>query len=138
MFVPCSGKWCISLKELVNKALSTYIGALTRSQRNFNRKLSKDRAKVKQAFGMLTTRWHCLKNQLVEPMDQASKTISVCCILHNICVDMNDKIDHSDSDGSDSDHGDDNIQAYNTRGKQVRESIRRFLHELQISPEGIL
>ena len=104
-----------------------HIGALTRSQRIFYRELSKNRARVEQAFGLLKTRWRCLKNQLVDPVDKASKTTSVCCILHNICVDMNDEIDHSDSDDSDSDHGDDNIQAYNKRGKQVKESIRRFL-----------
>ena len=73
-----------------------HIGALT-SQRNFNRELSKNRAKVEQAFGMLKTRWHSLKNQLVEPVDKASKMISVCCILHNVCFDMNDKIEYSDS-----------------------------------------
>ena len=76
---------------------------------------------------MLKTGWHCLKKQLVEPVHKASKTISICCILHNISVDMNGKYDHSDSDDSDSDHEDDIIQAYNNRGKQVRESIRHFL-----------
>ena len=60
-------------------------------------------------------------------MDKASKTISACCILHNICVDMNNKMYSSDSDDSDSDDDNDNIQTYNNRGKQVRESIRRFL-----------
>ena len=60
---------------------------------------------------MLKTTWRCLKNQLVEPVDKTSETISICCILHNICVDMNDKTDYSDSD-----HDDDNIQAYNNRG----------------------
>ena len=98
-----------------------HIGALTRSQRNFNWELSKNRAKVEQAFGMLKTRWRYLQNQLVEPVDKVSKTISVCCILHNICVDINDKM------YSDSDDDNDNIQAYNNRGKQVRESIRRLL-----------
>ena len=76
---------------------------------------------------MLKTRWRCLKNQLVEPVDKASKRISVCCILHNICVNMNDKMYYRDSDDSHSDDDNDNIQAYNNKGKQVRESIRRFL-----------
>ena len=58
---------------------------------------------------MLKTRWRCLKNQHVEPVDKASKTISVCRILYSICVDMNDEIDCSDSDDSDSNHDDDNI-----------------------------
>ena len=104
-----------------------HIGASTRSEENFNRELSKNRAKVEQAFGMFKTRWRCLKNQLVAPVDKTSKTISVCCILHNICVDMNDKMYYSDSDDSDSDDDNGNIQPYNNRGKQVRESIRRFL-----------
>ena len=46
-------------------------GVLTRSQRNFNTELRKNRAKVEQAFGMFKTRWRCLKNQLVEPVGQS-------------------------------------------------------------------
>ena len=69
-------------------------------------------------------------------MDKASETISVCCILHNICVDMNDKIDYSDSADSDSDH--DDIQVHSNRGNSQGINKDVSLHELQISPEGIL
>ena len=40
------------------------IGALSDSQRRFNRKLSKQNAKVEKAFGMLKTRFRCLRGEL--------------------------------------------------------------------------
>ena len=64
--------------------------ALTDSQQDFNKSLSSARVVVEQAFGLLKGRWRCLLNQLDESVEKVSSTIIACCILHNICQEVND------------------------------------------------
>lgn len=103
------------------------IGHLTRSQRNFNRQLSKLRVNVENAFGFLKGRWRCLgTGALYEDIDLVPHTIIACCILHNICIDMNDNYDTSDDDDDDSDN-DDDCRDRDNAGQTVREAIRQHL-----------
>ena len=62
--------------------------AITPSQRNFNKALSRARIVIEQAFGMLKGRWRCLLVKLDESIDKIPLTIIACCILHNICIDI--------------------------------------------------
>ena len=64
--------------------------ALTDSQRDFNKSSSSARVVVEQAFGLLKGRWRCLLNKLDESVEKVSSTIIACCILHNICLEVND------------------------------------------------
>lgn len=64
--------------------------ALTDSQRDFDKSLSSARVVVEQAFGLLKGRWRCLLNKLDESVEKVSSTIIACCILHNICLEVND------------------------------------------------
>ena len=101
------------------------IGNLTRSQRKYNRELSKLRVKVEHAFGHLKGRWRCLrKGELYESIEIIPYTVIACCILHNICVEMNDDFECSDdSDSDDNDTDDDRDNA----GNMVCDAIRQFL-----------
>ena len=67
--------------------------AITPSQRAFNKALSSARVVIEQAFGMLKGRWRCLLVKLDESVDKIPLTIIVCCILHNICIDVRDDVD---------------------------------------------
>lgn len=78
-------------------------GALTAAQQRFNYRLSKGHVIIEHAFGKLKSHWHLLK-QLEEPTDRVPQTIITWCILHNICIHMNDQLDEDDSDD---DGGDD-------------------------------
>ena len=101
------------------------IGNLTRSQRNFNRELSKLRVNVENAFGLLKGRWRCLgTGELYEDIELVSHTIIACCILHDICIDMNDYDTSDNDDDDDSDHYDD---YRDNAGQAVREAIRQYL-----------
>ena len=46
---------------------------------------------IERAFGQLVARWRFLRNYvyLMSPI-RISRTIIVCCILHNICLNMQD------------------------------------------------
>ena len=64
--------------------------ALTDRQRDFYKSLSSARVVVEQAFGLLKGRWRCLLDKLDESVDKVPFTIITCCILHNICLEVND------------------------------------------------
>lgn len=67
--------------------------ALTDSQRDFNKSLSSAGVVAgicRQVFGLLKGRWRCLLNKLDETVEKVSSTIIACCILHNICLEVND------------------------------------------------
>lgn len=63
---------------------------ITLQQEAFNRSLSGARVVIEQAFGLLKGRWRCLLNKLDESVDKVPSTIITCCILHNICSNLND------------------------------------------------
>ena len=54
----------------------------------FNRSLSSTRVVVEQAFGLLKARWRCLLKRLDNKVENVSKIIITCCVLHNICQKM--------------------------------------------------
>ena len=67
--------------------ISPYRTALTEQQLRFNNILSKARIIVEQAFGWLKGRWRCLHDsRLRVNYKKVPHVVSVCCILHNLCV----------------------------------------------------
>lgn len=63
---------------------------ITPRQQRFNSSLSSARVVIEQAFGLLKGRWRCLLTKLDESVDKVPSTIITCCILHNICISVND------------------------------------------------
>ena len=60
---------------------------LTRTEKNFNTRLSRARACIENAFGFLKGRFRILKYQVNGDLDKAAKIMMACCVLHNICLD---------------------------------------------------
>ena len=71
--------------------------ALTRPQRNFNKKLSKERVHVERAFGILKARWRCLLKRLDNRIENVSAVTIACITLHNFCQINNEN--YVDKDG---------------------------------------
>ena len=97
---------------------------ITQSQIDFNKSLSSARVVIEQAFGLLKGRWRCLLTKLDESVDKVPETITVCCILHNICSSLGDPTEICP-------HDDDNApypsapQRHNNEGARLRELIRQ-------------
>ena len=86
--------------KLTNWCMKPYpeTRAITPSQRNCNKALSRARVVIEQAFGMLKGRWRCLLVKLDESVDKIPLTIITCCILHNICIEVHDDVDVDPAD----------------------------------------
>lgn len=100
------------------------VGALTAAQQRFNYRLSKARVVVERAFGKLKNRWRCLLKQLEESTNRVPKTIITCCILHNICIYMDDELEEDDDDdeSDDDDDGVGHLRADNA-ARRIRQAI---------------
>lgn len=74
------------LKEYLMRPYPT-MNNIDPEKENFNYRLSRARRSVECAFGILVSKWRCLKTELqVEPchVDTIVKTV---CLLHNIVID---------------------------------------------------
>ena len=81
---------------------------IPREESKFNTKLSALRSVVERAFGMLKGRWKIVMKKIEQKVGTLNKTIIAACVLHNVCIALNDTYDlESDSDGDDSSDDDD-------------------------------
>ena len=67
--------------------------------------------------------------QLMEDISRVPRTINAYCILHNICIMINDQIDNEVEPEDDDD--DDNPPTPVTGVMQIRESIRQLLFKVR-------
>lgn len=63
-------------------------------EENFNKRLSRCRRVVENAFGHLKARFRRLGKGLEVNINNVSPIVKACCILHNICNNRNDFINH--------------------------------------------
>ena len=59
-------------------------------KRRFNRALSGSRSSVEGVFGVLKARWGCILKRIDSSLENVSRAVITCCILHNICESNND------------------------------------------------
>lgn len=68
-------------------------GSLTKQQKNYNLCHSSGKMMIKQAFALLKERWRSLLYVLaISRVDFTFDHILACCVLHNICLLKEDKI----------------------------------------------
>lgn len=91
---------------------------LTPQQRYFNYRLSLARMVTEAAYGQLKGRWRILLRKCECSQDTVKIMSLACVVLHNICIDMEDKAPISWDLTYDA----------NTQQKQPRELVRELLN----------
>lgn len=67
-------------------------GRMTEAKVEFNTCLNTARNVVERAFGILKTRFRCLRKQIDMSVANAPELIIACCCLHNWCIDNHEPI----------------------------------------------
>lgn len=62
---------------------------LTRAKRLFNYRLSRARRVSENAFGILTSRFRCMSNSMLQLPENVKVIVMACCIMHNMLIDRN-------------------------------------------------
>lgn len=94
----CAGKYHIlgdaayPSREFLMTPIRDY-GSLDASDKAFNAKLSSTRVLIENAFGELKGRFRQLQRVDLTTVDNMTKFILACCVLHNICIDNGDSPD---------------------------------------------
>jgi hypothetical protein len=107
-------------------------GHLTQQRKYYNKKHSSTRIKIEQAFGLLKSRWRCLRNNLEISIDIVPHVISTCCILHNICMDRDDNLVEGEYE-NDTDllrftfSNNNNNNSNNSSAINLRENVNNYL-----------
>nr|XP_029714898.1 putative nuclease HARBI1 [Aedes albopictus]XP_029714899.1 putative nuclease HARBI1 [Aedes albopictus] len=71
-------------------------GRLTRKKRKYNLNHAQTRVKIENAFSLLKTRFRQLMRLDFFTVERMCKFVMACCVLHNICISMNDYFEIDD------------------------------------------
>ena len=64
-----------------------YNGAFCHEIEVYNYRHSRGRRPVECAFGVLVSKWKCLKTELQVSSEHVDKLVSAACLLHNLFID---------------------------------------------------
>ncbi|KAL2088075.1 hypothetical protein ACEWY4_016903 [Coilia grayii] len=70
---------------------------LTARQRGFNQRLHSARVVIEHAFGLLKGKFRRLNYLYMARVEDISRAVTACCILHNICIEPADRLDAEDA-----------------------------------------
>ncbi|KAL2085749.1 hypothetical protein ACEWY4_019069 [Coilia grayii] len=72
-------------------------GHLTARQRRFNQRLHSARVVIEHAFGLLKGKFRRLNYFYMARVEDISRAVTACCILHNICIEPADRLNAEDA-----------------------------------------
>lgn len=78
---------------LTKYLMTPYPDPDTPSQSRFNAALSKCRVRIEMTFGVIKSRFNCLRGLRVSP-ERACETITACVVLHNIATIRKERTPH--------------------------------------------
>jgi hypothetical protein len=118
---------------LKNWIMKPFTGVLSEEQLLFNKMLSACRIYIEHAFGMLKGRWRCLLKTNDSNLTNIKLQVIACCILHNICQDIQDEYLHDwdDNDGLSYYDNSINISQSPTDSRELRELLVNWCNNLQ-------
>ncbi|XP_051167759.1 putative nuclease HARBI1 [Leptopilina boulardi] len=97
-------------------------GFMTPAQRNFNRILSRERVVIERAFCLLKGRCRRMKQLYLQNVKYGALIIAACCVVHNVCLDVEDEVNEDilrEEDNIDDDDDGDN-RGINVGANNVR------------------
>ncbi|XP_030219862.1 protein ANTAGONIST OF LIKE HETEROCHROMATIN PROTEIN 1 [Gadus morhua] len=102
-------------------------GRLTAEQQMFNRKFSRVRVVVENAFGRLKGRWRCLLKRNDSDLQLVKSMVMTCCALHNLCENHGEtyETELTELDVQPAEPG--VAVAQDVEGINVREGLMQFL-----------
>ncbi|XP_070412035.1 uncharacterized protein [Nothobranchius furzeri] len=98
-------------------------GRLTAEQQAYNRKTSRARVVVENAFGRLKGRWRCLLKRNDSDVELLKHMVLTCCVLHNICESHGEEYTECDAPADEPVVA--NMQEVAEEGSDVREALMR-------------
>ncbi|KAG2208998.1 hypothetical protein INT47_011138 [Mucor saturninus] len=109
------------------------------AKKKFNKIHSSTRMAIERAFGILVSRWRFLSKHIyIKDTGDIVGIITACCILHNLCIEMNDPVLEEDNDETsnvDVARPDSSIQSVNStayqNGRIRRDNINPYLPSQQ-------
>uniref|UniRef100_A0A1A8RNV6 Zgc:113227 n=1 Tax=Nothobranchius rachovii TaxID=451742 RepID=A0A1A8RNV6_9TELE len=101
-------------------------GRLTAEQQMYNRKTSRARVVVENAFGRLKGRWRCLLKRNDSDVELLKYMVLTCCVLHNICESHGEEYVECDAPADEPVVA--NMQEVAEEGSDVREALMRHFN----------
>ena len=89
---------------------------ITDAEQQYNAALRRTRFVVENAFGILKSRFQCLKYIRVRDPKKASSIVSACVILHNLLVASVEEVEELEEDEENEYDLNDNADGGNLRG----------------------
>nr|XP_054602405.1 uncharacterized protein LOC129164868 [Nothobranchius furzeri] len=100
-------------------------GRLTAEQQTYNRKTSRARTVVENAFGRLEGWWRCLLKRNDSDVELLKYMVLTCCVLHNICESHEEEYE---CDAPADEPVVPNMQKVAEEGSDVREALMRHFN----------
>ncbi|XP_070406843.1 uncharacterized protein [Nothobranchius furzeri] len=101
-------------------------GRLTAEQQAYNRKTSRARVVVENAFGRLKGRWRCLLKRNDSDVELLKYMVLTCCVLYNICESHGEEYVECDAPADEPVVA--NMQEVAEEGSDVREALMRHFN----------
>ncbi|MCO5554250.1 hypothetical protein L7F22_007778 [Adiantum nelumboides] len=112
-------------KTFVVKPFRVKAGLFVREEREFDRKLSKGRVKIENAFSLLKNRWRILRELNVD-ITSAPAVVAACCLLHNF-VQLRGEVEPQEQDDPHQNSEEALSEDGNPRGHKIASRVRAAL-----------
>uniref|UniRef100_A0A8W8HP13 DDE Tnp4 domain-containing protein n=1 Tax=Magallana gigas TaxID=29159 RepID=A0A8W8HP13_MAGGI len=101
-------------------------GHLNQQQRRYNLQLSSKRQVIERAFALLKGRFRRLKYLNIKKEMDMCQTVVCTCILHNICILQNDRLDNIFNVDSDDEDGQGHVNVYPWLQNDAQGTLKRI------------